>query len=375
MSRTTDPGALGAGAEPATPIGLGIVGAGAIGTVHAETALRNGLRVAGVWDMHGARADALVARIGGHAARSLDELLAMPQMEAVAIAVPNVSHADCAVRALERGKHVLLEKPMAMSVAECDRILAAAKASGRTLQLGFVCRGTPASAAAKRFVDAGRLGRIYHAKCSIYRRRGIPGLGGWFTTKAQAGGGPLVDLGVHVLDLVRYLTDKPQATRVSGACYANFGHPIASYRYVDMWAGPPKPDGTFDVEDHATALIRCEGGLTIELNATWAMNQPEGALKDGIFLFGDRGGLAFQIFGSEVTLATEEDGRLVDVKPLLEPGDALGKAWDAQYLQFTQAIRRGVRPHATGEDGRAIQALLEAIERSSAEGRELDVQR
>lgn len=363
------------GAADRGPLGIGIVGAGAIGTVHAEAALRNGVRVVGVWDIHPARADALTGRVGGHAARSLDELLALPEVEAVAVAVPNVSHAECAARSLERGRHVLLEKPMAMSVAECDAILAAAGRSERTLQMGFVCRGTPTSRAAKQFVDAGRLGRIYHAKCSIYRRRGIPGLGGWFTTKAQSGGGPLIDLGVHVIDLVRWLTGKPQAERASGACYATFGRPIDRYRYVDMWAGPPKLDGTFDVEDHATALIRCEGGLTIEVNVTWAMNQPDGALKDGIFLFGDRGGLAFQVFGNEVTLATEEEGRIVDVKPLLEQGDALAKAWDAQYQQFVRAVRDGVAPHATGEDGRAIQAIIEAIERSSAERREVEVPR
>ncbi len=352
---------------------LGIIGAGAIGNVHADAAVRAGASVVGAWDLTPERATALTARVGGRAAASIDELLAMPELEAVAIAVPNASHAACAIRALERGKHVLLEKPMAMSVAECDAILAAARKAGTTLQLGFVCRGTPASAAAKQLVDAGRLGHIYHAKCSIYRRRGIPGLGGWFTTKATSGGGPLIDLGVHVLDLVRYLTGKPKSLRASGACYGTFGRPIAEYRYVEMWAGPPKPDGTFDVEDHATALIRCEGGLTIEMNVTWAMNQPDGAMKDGIFLFGDRGGVSFQIFGNELTLATEQDGRIVDVKPLLEPGDALVRAWDAQYAQFLQAITRGVRPHATGEDGRAIQALVEAIERSSAEGREVDV--
>jgi predicted dehydrogenase len=109
------------------------------------------------------------------------------------------------------------------------------------------------------------------------------------------------------------------------------------------------------------------------VNVTWAMNQPDGALKDGIFLFGDKGGVAFQIFGSELTLATEEDGRLVDVKPLIEPGDPTQRAWDAQYAQFIQAITRGVKPHASAADGRAVQALIDAIERSSAAGHEVEV--
>ncbi|MFO0829576.1 MAG: Gfo/Idh/MocA family oxidoreductase [Phycisphaerales bacterium] len=352
---------------------LGIVGAGTIGNVHADAAARTGVEIAAAWDMQAARAKALVDRVGGVACASLDELLAMPSVDAVAIAVPNDAHAACAIRSLERRKHVLLEKPMAMNVAECDRILDAARGAGTVLQLGFVCRGTPTAQAAKAFVDGGRLGRVYHAKCSIYRRRGIPGLGGWFTTKATSGGGPLIDLGVHVVDLVRFLTGKPKAVRASGACGAHFGSPIRDYRYVEMWAGPPKLDGTFDVEDHVTALIRCAGGLTIELNATWAMNLPEGALKDGIFLFGDKGGVAFQIFGNEVTLATEECGRIVDVKPLIEPGDAWNKAWDAQYRQFIDATTKGIAPHATGNDGRAMQAIVEAIYRSSAEEREVDV--
>ncbi|MDZ4829382.1 MAG: Gfo/Idh/MocA family oxidoreductase [Phycisphaerae bacterium] len=353
---------------------LGIVGAGSIGNVHAETARRNGVELVGTWDIDIAKAQSLATKFGGRAVANLDELLAMPTVDAVAIAVPNTVHAECAVRALGKGKHVLLEKPMAMSVAECDQILAARAASGRVLQLGFVCRGTPTARAAKTFIDAGRLGRIYHAKCSVYRRRGIPGLGGWFTTKAAAGGGPLIDLGVHVIDLVRYLAGKPRAIRASGACYANFGSPIANYRYVDMWAGPPKSAGTCDVEDHATALIRCEAGLTIEMNVTWAMNQPDGALKDGVFLFGVKGGASFEIFGKECTLATEEDGRIVDVRPLIEPGDPMTNAWDAQYAQFAAAVTRGIAPHATGEDGRAIQAIVETIYRSSAEGREIDVE-
>ncbi len=356
---------------------LGIVGAGSIGTVHAEAAQRNGVAVAAAWDVDPARSEALAKRFGGTAYPSLDALLAARDVDAVAIAVPNNAHATCALAALAARKHVLLEKPMAMDVAECDRILAAHREARTVLQLGFVCRGSPTAHAAKQFVDAGRLGRIYHAKCSIYRRRGIPGLGGWFTNKSLSGGGPLVDLGVHVLDLARWLCGKPKALRASGALYATFGSPIANYRFVEMWAGPPRLAGICDVEDHATALLRFEGGLSIEMNVTWAMNQPDGALRDGIFLFGDKGGAAFQVFGNELTIATEEEGRIVDVKPALEPalnsGDALAKAWDRQYQQFLAATTKGIAPHATGDDGRAIQAILAAIERSSREGCEVAV--
>lgn len=354
-------------------IGLGIIGAGSIGRVHADAAQRNGCRVVGAWDFHPERAAALARDFGGRAVDAIDDFLALPEVDAVAIATPNSAHVGCAVKALAAGKHVLLEKPMALSVAECDRILAARDESRRVLQIGFVCRGSPTARLAKRLVESGRLGRVYHAKCSIYRRRGIPGLGGWFTTKAISGGGPLIDLGVHLIDLVRWLCGSPQALRASGATYANFGHPIDRYRFVEMWAGPPKPDGDFDVEDHATALLRFEGGLTVELNVTWAMNQPESALSDGVRLFGDRGGVAFRIFERDLVLATEEEDRIVDVVPKFGPEDPLAGAWDEQYRQFIAAIERGVAPHASGEDGRAVQAIVEAIARSSAEGREWEV--
>jgi predicted dehydrogenase len=357
---------------------LGIIGSGSIGNVHARAAARNGVAVVGAWDANAASAEGLARAMAAagqptQASPSLADLLRRPDVDAVAIATPNFLHAEHAIAALLSGKHVLLEKPMAMDEAECLRIAEAAERSRRTVQVGFVCRGTPTVAAAKAFASAGRLGRVYHAKCSLYRRRGIPGLGGWFTTKAKSGGGPLIDLGVHVLDVVLHLVGHPKATRVSGSCTSTFGHPIAGYRFVDMWAGPPKPDGTFDVEDQATALIRFEGGLTVELNVSWAMNAPEGALKDGIVILGDRGGISLEVLGSNCTLATEEDGRIVDVKALVEPGDALDHAWDRQYRQFRDAVERGVAPHASAADAVALQRIVDGIYRSSAEGREIEL--
>jgi predicted dehydrogenase len=357
---------------------LGIVGTGSVGNVHARAAARNGVSVVAAWDANAVAAESLARGMAGlgqptQASPSLADLLRRSDVDAVAIATPNFLHAEHAIAALLAGKHVLLEKPMALDETECRRIAEAADRARRTVQVGFVCRGTPTVVAAKAFVAAGRLGRVYHAKCSLYRRRGIPGLGGWFTTKAKSGGGPLIDLGVHVLDVVMHLVGYPNAMRIAGSCTSTFGHPIAGYRFVDMWAGPPKPDGTFDVEDQASALIRCAGGLTVELNVSWAMNAPEGSLKDGVVLLGDRGGIALDVLGTNCTLATEEDGRLVDVKALVEPGDALEHAWDRQYRQFRDAVERGVAPHASAADGVALQRIIDGIYRSSDEGREIEL--
>ena len=353
---------------------LGIIGAGAIGNVHAETARRAGIPVLGCWDVNPAKGAAFEAKHpGARACGSVDELLAMREVDSVVVAVPNVDHADVACRALEAGKTVFLEKPMAMSVAECDRIIATLDRTKGRLQMGFVSRSTPASRAVKHFIDDGTFGRIYHVKCSLYRRRGVPGLGGWFTTKAMSGGGPLIDLGVHVIDLALHLAGSPRPQRVSGAAYSNFGRRMGGYVYTNMWAGPPRLDGTCDVEDHATALIRCEGGLTIEANVTWAMNVDEKHMSNGMTVFGDRGGCFFPIFGKQFTIATEAGGKVADLVPEFASGNVEHDAWDEQYRMFRALAERGERPHADAAAGRRVQSILDAVYRSSAEGREVEV--
>lgn len=353
---------------------LGIIGAGAIGNVHAETATRAGIPILGVWDTNPDKGRAFGTRHPStRVCASLQELLAIREIQAVVVAVPNHHHAEAAIQALEAGKTVLLEKPMAMNTAECDRILQTLERTQGRLQMGFVCRGTPASRTVREFIQAGRFGRIYHIKASLYRRRGVPGLGGWFTTKAQSGGGPLIDLGVHVLDLALYLGGNPVPERVSGVTYANFGVRMKDYVYTDMWAGPPKLDGTCDVEDHATALIRCAGGLTIELNVTWAMNVPESRLANGITIFGDRAGCFFQVFGRELTIATEADGHVADLAPEFPKGNAEHQAWDEQYRLFRELVLKGTSPHADARAGRTVQSVIDALYESSAAGREVAV--
>lgn len=354
---------------------LGIVGCGTIGNVHAAAAQRAGIEIAGAWDVHVDRAQSLTGQRGGRTCSSLDALLAMPEVDAVVVAVPNHLHAALAIQCLAAGKHTLLEKPMALSVAECQAVSAAAAKAGRVLQVGFVCRGSPAARAAKRFIDAGRFGTISHIKCASYRRRGVPGLGGWFTTKALSGGGALIDLGVHILDLSLYLAGSPRPRRVSGRTFSAFGSRMRDYVYTSMWAGPPRYDGVCDVEDGATALIRCEGGLTIEMDVFWAANIPDGHLRDGICILGDRAGAHFQIYGKEVRIATEEEGRLVDLVPQFACDDADREMWDAQVAQFRAAVEQGVAPHADGAAGARVQSIVEAIYASDAARAEVEVQR
>ncbi len=353
---------------------IGIVGTGSIGRVHARHAARVGLPVAAAWDPRPVAVEAFRAEQPAVAVEpSLETLLARADIHGVVIAVPNDLHEPLAVQALQAGKHVLLEKPMATSVAACDRILEASKALGRQVQMGFVCRRMPAVEMARRCAVDGRLGRVYHAKASMYRRRGVPGLGGWFTTKARSGGGPLIDLGVHLLDATLHLMGFPRVERASGATYATFGRRMKDYAHTAMWAGPPDLAGTCDVEDHVTALLRCEGGATIELNATWAMNVPDGALPDGIALFGEQGGCRFGLQDRTLTLATEAMGAPADLSPQFAADDPGQQAWDAQAQAFARLLQEGGEPVATAAQGRAVQAVIDAIYRSAAEGREVEV--
>ncbi len=354
-------------------IGLGLIGCGAIGKVHAQTAHRAGVSVAGAWDLLPERSASLVKEHGGVACASLADLLAMPAINAVIVAVPNDCHCACACAALAAGKHVLLEKPMALTTAQCDEILAAAKTSRGSLQLGFVCRQSQTARAVKHWIDEGRFGEIYHIKATTIRRRGIPGLGGWFTTKRHAGGGPLIDLGVHLIDLSLHLAGHPRVERVSGVTWSKFGSPIRDYRYTSMWAGPPLLDGTFDVEDAATALIRCAGGLTIELTVTWAANIPEGTTRDGISIWGSRAGAFLDVMGNELSIASEEEGMLVDIKPQFATENGLDLAWDEQFRHFTQMVTQQKKPVATGDHGRVLQQVIEAIYESSKANREVEL--
>ena len=354
-------------------IKLGIVGGGAIGSVHATAAKAVGSDIVDlrcIADVDEKAAKKLAAQHGNaHTTADPQQLFDDKDIDAVVIGVPNRFHAPLAVAALKAGKDVLLEKPMALSVAECQQINDAAASTGQILQMGFVQRYSSVAVTGRRLVDAGRLGKLYHIKTSTYRRRGIPGLGGWFTTKAMSGGGPLIDIGVHAIDLAMYLADAPRPVRVSGKVYANFGPRMKDYIYEGMWAGPPKLDGTFDVEDAAHAFVRFDNGLTMEVNATWAMNLPDNALPSVMGFFGDKGGMTFNLGGSELRLATEQDGHNVDLVPKLRAT----QGFEDQLRYFAQNIKKRTQPHADGKAGQLVQTIIEGIYESSRQDREIEV--
>ena len=347
---------------------IGIIGCGAIGSVHADAFAKVAdAEVVALCDVIPDKLKAKAER--HHVGKTYDDyhkLLADPEIDAVSVCMPNHMHAPIAIDAFKAGKHVFLEKPMSLNAELGKSILAARDAAGKKLQMGMVWRQTPEAVVVKEAVDKGRLGEIYQMRVKMIRRRGIPGLGGWFTTKAMSGGGGLIDLAVHFLDLSMWLSSNWEPTRVSAKTYSKFGTPIRDYHYVSMWAGPPKYDGVFDVDDYAAGLVRFGGKATLSFEVAWACNAEA---ESYIELLGTKGGVKV---GSKdgTVLHTELDGRLADVELFY---DKTPDRFVLEMEKFVAAVQGRGEVAATGEEGVVTMKLLDAIYRSSELDREVEI--
>ena len=151
-----------------------------------------------------------------------DEMLAIPEIDAVSVCTWNSQHAPCTIAALKAGKHVMCEKPMAMNAKEAEEMKKAAEESGKLLMIGFVRRYKESTQVLKEFSENGTIGDIYYTKATYLRRHGNPG--GWFGDKSRSGGGPLIDLGVHVIDMARYVMGNPMPVSAYGVTFNKLGN-------------------------------------------------------------------------------------------------------------------------------------------------------
>ena len=284
-----------------------------------------------------------------------EEMLKKEKLDVVSIATPNDSHKRLTVAALAAGCHVMCEKPMALNAAEGRAMLAAARKAKKRLMIDFSYRFTEQSYALKQQVDSGVLGEIYFARTIWHRRRGVPGWGGWFGTKAISGGGPLIDLGVHRLDLALWLMGYPTPEWVMGSTYNSIA--TASVK------AEGKP---FDVEDLAVALIKFTNGATVELEASWAANIKERELME-TRLLGTRGGLVQRNknegYEFEAELYVERNGCQFDMA-LHPPVPAVKSA----MYHFADCILNKTPHTATGEEGVRVMELLDAVYTSARTG-------
>jgi predicted dehydrogenase len=293
----------------------------------------------------------------GIAARydSAEAMLAAEKLDVVSVCTPNKYHKALTLVAFAAGCHVLCEKPMAMNADEGREMLEAARRAGKRLMINFSYRFSAQSRALKAQVESGIFGHFYFGRTVWHRRRGMPGFGGWFGSKELAGGGPLIDLGVHRLDLALWLMGYPKPTWVLGSSYDHIARPLAE-----------ESGKTFDVEDLAAALIRFDNGSTLALEASWAANIREAELME-TRLLGTRAGLlqknVNEGYSFDAHIFMEQNGAQFDLQ--LNPSSA--KAASAMH-DYADAILNE-KPHpASGEEGLIVMELLDAIYKSARQG-------
>lgn len=290
------------------------------------------------------------------------DLLAMSEIDVVSICTPNAFHMQQTVDALRAGKHVLVEKPIAVNAVEARAMIRAAKRAGKLLMVGYHNRFTSAAQTLKRAVEAGALGEVYFAEGIATRRRGIPGWG-VFTQKKLSGGGALVDIGVHILDLTLYLMGFPTPVAVSGVAAAKIGPRPEMTKALGGWPWDPKK---FDVDDFGAAFVRFRGGASLVLKTSWAGHIGEEGWNST--LWGTDGGCQF----SPPAIYRQEYGALVDVTPAMLP-EVVGHYEEIRL--FVEAIRKGLPSPAPAEEALVTQRILDAIYESSRTGREVRLTR
>jgi predicted dehydrogenase len=291
-----------------------------------------------------------------------DDLLRDRDVDVVIICLPNFLHFPASLAALEASKHVLCEKPPTMNAAEMKVLREEATKRKLVYCFSRQFRFTPEMRAAKALVEDGRLGKVYHAKATFVRSRGIPvGIGNWFTEKKRSGGGALIDIGIHALDAVWYLMGTPKPLAVNAQVFRNFDH------LVDV--------PVFDVEDAAYAFIRFNNGAVVQLETSWAGNLTDdipprqyfGRESNNSILYGTKASVRLR----PLTLFEDQKGELVTVPLEVKPGEANG--FELQLRNFVAAIRGEAKPINNADQAVALMEMIDGIYASSDLGREVPI--
>ena len=312
------------------------------------------------------RAEKAVADYGcGIAVTDYREVLKDPEIEAVSVCTPNKAHSEIAIAALKAGKNVLCEKPAARTYEEALEMQKAQHESGKVLNIGVVNRFNANVRKMKELIDSGELGEIYHVYASFRSHRSIPGLGGAFTTKAIAGGGVLIDWGVHFLDIIMYCCSDPQPKTVSAQQFSKLGNPMEDYVYTQMWAGPPKYDGINDVEEAVTGIVRTEGP-TITFNGAWAQNIGENEMF--IDFMGTKGGIRL-MYGADFTLYSTKNGMLSKTTFNSQQKSMFQEEIDC----FVDCVESGEKLVSHIDTNIITAKMMDAIYRSAEFGKEVEL--
>ncbi|GGG62735.1 Gfo/Idh/MocA family protein [Paenibacillus radicis (ex Gao et al. 2016)] len=349
---------------------LAIIGCGGIANGKHLPSLSklNNVEIVAFCDIVEERATEAAAKYGAEGARvytDYTELLKDSSIEVVHVCTPNDSHADISIAALEAGKHVMSEKPMAKTAHDAKRMVEAAERTGKKLTVGYNNRFRSDSLHLKALCESGELGDIYFAKAHAIRRRAVP-TWGVFLDEEKQGGGPLIDIGTHALDLTLWMMDNYKPKVVLGTAY----HKLSQRENAANAWGPWDP-AKFTVEDSAFGMIVMEDGATISLESSWALNTLEvdeakcslsgtegGAdMKNGLRINGEKHS---RLFTTDVDLSA---GGVAFYEGSSEnPADLEMKLW-------IKAIEEDTEPVVTPQQAFVVSQILEAIYESAKTGK------
>lgn len=290
------------------------------------------------------------------------DLFADPDIDIVDVCTPNNYHAPLSIAALQAGKHVICEKPLAPTPDQVKEMIAARDQSGKMLMCAQSSRFSGASLAMKAELDKGVLGDVYHARCWALRRSGVPGRPG-FIMRQHSGGGPCIDIGVHVLDLTLWLMGNPKPVSVTGVARAELAKQPGAFS--TMGRGGGEISDAFDVEDFASAFVRFENGATLILETSWMLHHEKDDRQ--IWIYGTKGGAHLpkgEIYYSDNATKQHYNNALQNT------GDRM-KSHALECVTFAKAIAEGKPSPVPAEQSLQVMAILDGIYRSQETGGEL----
>ncbi|MGC8976749.1 MAG: Gfo/Idh/MocA family protein [Candidatus Ratteibacteria bacterium] len=345
-------------------IKVGIIGAGGISQVaHIPNFKKiNGVKVEAVCDINEEKLNFVAEKFNIPKKFTDWEKMIEDEFDAVVICSPNFYHAVQSIKAMENDKHVLCEKPICLTVEEAEKIFKTVEKTKKVFMGAFPRRFLGETIVLKKLVDEGFFGEIYYLKASYLRRRGIPGLGTWFTSKKLAGGGPMMDVGVHMIDMVLYIAGLTEPKVVFGATFEKFkdkavdgGWPPLDTRKGD------KPTGKMEVEDLASGFVKFKNGEVLFVEASWAGNSEVG-LKGS--LFGTKAGAQLPDPvdpKNPVRIYTETNNIVSDVIPEIPKMDA----YFEEVKYFVDCIRGEKEPITKKEEIISVVKIIEGIYKSA----------
>ena len=359
---------------------VGIIGTGWIAEAHVVSYLKQpDVEIVAGADLIEGKAEAFFQKLGVEAKcyRSHKEMLddESLQLDAVSVCTYNRTHAECAIYALNKGVHVLLEKPMCVTVEEAAEIIKAEKASGKVLSIGFQPRFDENMKMIKKIVSSGKLGKVYYIQTGGGRRRGIPTpFGTTFIEDATAGIGALGDIGCYSLDMVLNAVGYPKPLTVSGYKSDFFGTRPDYSGYANK--GMPELAEKFQVDDFAAAFVRLEGGIILDFRISWAMNMDT---PGDTIILGTEGGLRIPstdcwngTVGGAMKLYQDVCGQqTVTELPILKTN---GDLFDLKIRSFLDAAKNGTEAPVPSSQIFYNQAILDGIVKSANLGREIEIQ-